>query len=86
MKKALIVVLVVLVVVTGMPVLVVGMGSMDCAQCPPGVLVMATACQAVLLLVAGLLVALLVLAFGAEGRRRGGRNRAAPLQRPPRLA
>lgn len=86
MKRALILLLVVLVVVTGMPVPMSGMGSMDCPQCPPGVLYMASWCLAVLPLVAALLAAALLLAFSTGRRRPAGRSRAAPLLRPPRLA
>jgi len=85
-KKALVLLLVVLVVVTGIPVPVSGMGSMNCAHCPPGVLFMATACLAVLSGAAALLAPALMLAFGTAGRRRAGLSRAAPLLRPPRLA
>ena len=86
MKKALLLLLVVLVIVTGIPVLVSGMGSMGCADCPPGVLFMATTCLAVLSGGAALVAAALVLAFGTPGPRRVGRSRDAPLLRPPQLA
>ncbi len=86
MKKALILLLVVLVLLTGIPVPAAGMGSMDCADCPPGVLLMAATCLAVLSGAAALVAAALLLAFGTAGRRRVGRSRVAPLLRPPRLA
>ena len=86
MKKALILLLVVLVVVTGVPVPMSAMGSMDCADCPPGVLLMAATCLAVLSGAALLVAAALLLAFGTARRRCVGRSRAAPLLRPPRLA
>ena len=87
MKKALILLVVVLVVVTGIAVPTTGMGSMECADCPPGVLLMAATCLAAVLSGAALLVtAALMLAFGTACRCRVGRSRAAPLLRPPRLA
>ena len=86
MKKALILLLVVLVVLTGIPVPAAGMGSMDYADCPPGVLLMAATCLAVLSGAVALVAAALLLAFATTGRRRIGRSRAAPLLRPPRLA
>jgi len=84
-KKALILILVVLVVVTGIPVPAAGM-SMECADCPPGVLFMAATCLAAVFSGMALVAAALMLAFGTAGRRRVGRGRAAPLLRPPRLA
>jgi len=84
-KKVLILLLVVLVVLTGIPVPAADMGSMECADCPPGVFFMAT-CLAVLSGAVALAVAALVLAFGTPGRRRVGRGRVAPLLQPPRLA
>jgi len=84
-KKALILLLVVLVVLTGIPVPAAGM-SMECADCPPGVILMAATCLAAVLSGAALVAAALLLAFGTAGRRRVGRSRAAPLLRPPRLA
>lgn len=86
MKKAFILLLVVLVVITGLPVPMAGMGSMNCADCLPGVLFMAAACLAVLTGVLALLAAALVLTLRAEGLRPTGRNRDGPLLRPPRLA
>lgn len=86
MKKVLILLLVVLVVLTGIPVPMSGMGSMDCADCPPGVLLMTATCLAVLTGAVTLVAAALLLAFGTAGRRRVGRSRTAPLLRPPRLA
>lgn len=87
MKKALILLVVVLVVVTGVAVPTTVMGSMECADCPPGVLLMAATCLAALPSGAVLLVAAaLALAFGTASRCRVGRDRAAPLLRPPWLA
>ena len=87
MKKALILLVVVLVLVTGIAVPTTGMGSMECADCPPGVLLMAATCLAAVLSGAALLVAAsLMLAFGTASRCRVGRSRAAPLLRPPQLA
>ena len=87
MKKALILLIVVLAIVTGIAVPTTGMGSMECADCPPGVLLTAVTCLAAVLSGAALLVAAsLMLTFGTAGRCRVGRSRAAPLLRPPRLA
>lgn len=86
MKKAFILLLVVLVVITGLPVPMAGMGSMNCADCLPGVLFMGAACLAVLTGAVTLLAAALVLTLRAGGVRGGGRNRDGPLLRPPRLA
>ncbi len=86
MKKALILLLVVLGVLTGIPVPAAGMGSMDGGECPPGMPLMAATCLAMLTGAAALVAAALLLAFGTAGRRRVGRSRVAPLLRPPRLA
>ena len=86
MKKAFILLLVVLVVITGLPVPMAAMGSMNGADCLAGVLFMAGACFAVLAGAVTLLPAAFVLTLRAGGLRRAGRNRDGPLLRPPRLA
>ena len=86
MKKALVLLLVVLVVLTGIPVPAAGMGSMDGGDCPAGMPLMAVTCVAMLPGAVALVAAALLLTFGAAGRRGVGRSRAAPLLRPPRLA
>lgn len=86
MKKALVLLLVVVVVLTGLPV-VIGMAGMgSCAECGPAVLVGATCTAAVLAAGVILLVALL-----AERLRRRNESfrlllRVFLLERPPRLA
>ena len=87
MKRALFVVLVVIVVVTGLP-LVMGMGPMTvCPECGPAVVARATDClpAAVLVLAAGFL-----LAFAGRLRLRAARPPAhlfgRVLERPPRWA
>jgi hypothetical protein len=83
-KQVLVVALVVVVVLTGIP-LVVGMPAADCAECELGVLA-AGACVAALLTAA----ALLAFATGSQLRRRRctftSRLVAGRLERPPRLA
>jgi hypothetical protein len=83
-KQVLVVALVVVVVLTGIP-LVVGMPAADCAECELGVLA-AGACVAALLTAA----ALLGFATSSQLRRRRftltSRLVAGRLERPPRLA
>ena len=86
MKKALILLLVVLVVLTGLPVPAAGMGTMDGADCPAGMPLMASSCLAMLPGAVVLMTAALLLTIGTTGRRRLGRSLGAPLLRPPRLA
>ena len=86
MKRAFILLLVVLVVITGLPVPMAGMGSMNGADCVAGVLFMAGGCFAVLTGAVTLMAAAVVLTLRAGGRNRAGRNRDGPLLRPPRLA
>ena len=85
MKKALVIVLVVLVVVTGMPILMGGMGGMAaCQDCGPAVLV--GGCT-LAVLAAGVSLALVMLVT-----RLRSRSESIPrllhsflLERPPRL-
>lgn len=86
MKKALVLLLVVLVVLTGIPVPAAGMGSMGGGDCPASMPLMAAACQAMVPGVAALVAAALLLAVCTAGRRALGRSRPAPLLRPPRPA
>ena len=85
-KKALVLFLVVLVVVTGIPVPAAGMGSMDGGDCPAGMPLMSATCLAIPPGAVVMVTAVLLLAFGMTGRRGVGRSRAAPPLRPPRLA
>ncbi len=85
MKKAFILLLVVLVVITGLPVPMAAMGSMNGADCLAGVLFMAGSCFAVLAGAVTLLAGALVLTLRVGGLRGAGRNRGS-LLRPPRLA
>lgn len=84
MKKALLVALVVLVVLTGIPV-VAGMPMADCAECDLGALA-AGACLFAFLAAAAAFAA----QRGSELRRRRfgllARLAASRLERPPRLA
>lgn len=79
--------LVMLVVVTGVPVLMGGTGLRGCMDCGTGVLNAAASCVAVLpgLLVLGLVVALMLLAVWAV-RVLAGLVGVRPLFRPPQLA
>ena len=86
MKKALVLLLVVLVVLTGIPVPAAGMGSMDGGDCPAGMPLTSAACQAMVPGLAALVAAALLLAVCTAGRRAVGRGRPAPLLRPPQLA
>ena len=84
MNKALVVLLVLVVVVTGLP-MVMGMSAMaPCADCGPAVL---AAC-AVAILAAGVAVVLALLAQRLASRRQMMRLllHAFVLERPPRLA
>jgi hypothetical protein len=85
MKKALLVALIVIVVITGLPVLM-GMGSMaSCTDCGPGLPGSAPCLAAVL--AAGVL--LLALMAGARVRKRGRSLPhwllRRPFERPPQL-
>ncbi len=84
-KKALIVVLVVLVVVTGIPFLM-GPGVGGCADCSTGVLAAATTCVAVLatFLTLAIAAALVLLAAWAAHALTGRVGSRPPL-RPPQL-
>ncbi|MEO5678731.1 MAG: hypothetical protein ABIS47_03585 [Acidimicrobiales bacterium] len=85
MKKALIVVLVVLVVVTGVPFLM-GPGVGVCADCSTGVMAAATTCVAVLpiFLTLPMATALVLLAAWAA-HASTGRVGSRPPVRPPQL-
>jgi len=86
-KKALVVILVVVLVVTGLPVVVMGMSAMaGCQDCGPAA-VGETAC------ILAILAAGAALAFALLSRRLGSRREAMPrllygflFERPPRLA
>jgi len=84
-KKALIVALVVLLIITGVPVLMPGMGGAHCADCGPATM----AGPMCLAIVAAALFAA-QLAAGRRARfapsRRRGRLADSSLYRPPRLA
>lgn len=86
MKKALVVLLVVVVIVTGLPVLMTMSGMASCSDCGPAVLAGSTC--AVAILAAG--VALLLAVFTQRLRRRAAVVRLLLhtflLERPPRLA
>jgi hypothetical protein len=85
-KKALIVLIVVLVVVTGLPLMAMGMGGMAaCQDCGPAVLV--GACT-VAVLAAGIGLALILLSLRMSTRRDSIRLllHSFLLDRPPRLA
>ncbi|MFP5319164.1 MAG: hypothetical protein ACLGI2_12850 [Acidimicrobiia bacterium] len=84
MKKALVVLLVLVVVVTGLPI-VMGMSAMaPCADCGPAVL---AACS-VAILAAGVAIVLALLALRLGTRRQAVRLllHSFLLERPPRLA
>jgi hypothetical protein len=84
-RRLLFIALVVVVVVTGLPVLM-GMGGMAfCADCGPGVLVSLT-CLATLAAV-GFVLPLLLARWARGSRYRGLRSRllAHLLERPPQL-
>lgn len=85
-KKALVVALVVLLVVIGIPILMPGMGGAMCADCGPAI----TAGQACALLavLAGLALAVALLAFRFRTRRDflWDLVRSLELERPPQLA
>jgi len=84
-NKALIVVLVVLVVVTGVPFLM-GPGVGCCADCGPGILAAATTCVAVLPTFLSLaIVAALVLLAAWAAHALPGRLGSRPPLRPPQL-
>jgi len=84
-NKALIVVLVVLVVVTGVPFLM-GTGVSACAACSTGVLAAATTCVAVLPTFLTLAIgAALVLLAAWAARALTGREGCRPPLRPPQL-
>lgn len=84
-KKALIVVLVVLVVVTGVPLLM-GTGAGGCADCSTGVLAAATTCVAVLATFLTLTItAALVLLAAWAAHALTGRVGSRPPLRPPQL-
>lgn len=86
MKKTLVVLLVVVVIVTGLPVLMTMSGMASCSDCGPAVLAGATC--AVAILAAG--VALLLAVFTQRLRSRTAVARLLLhtflLERPPRLA
>ena len=86
MKKAFILLLVVVVVITGLPVPMAGMGTMNSADCLSGVLSMVGACSGVLSGPVTLIAAAFVLTLRTGGLRRAGRNRDGPLLRPPQPA
>lgn len=86
MKKALVVLLVVVVIVTGLPVLMGMSGMASCRDCGPALLVGAACAVAILAAGVALLVALLMQRL----RRRTAAVRLLLhtflLERPPRLA
>jgi len=85
-KRALIVVLVVLVVVTGVPLLMGAAGMGGCADCSAGLTSAPTTCVAVLPMFFVLtLVAALVLLAGRASRVLAGRVGSRPPIRPPQL-
>ncbi|MFN2506072.1 MAG: hypothetical protein ABR540_17930 [Acidimicrobiales bacterium] len=84
MKKGLLIALVVLVVLTGIP-LVVAMPAMACQDCGPAMVVKGSGCAA--LLVAFSLFVLFAWELLRSRRERGlGLLLALGLERPPRLA
>ena len=83
MKKALLIALVVVVVVTGVP-LVVGMAGMPCPDCGPATLA-GSPCAA-LLVAFGLFLAVASEMLRSRRGRSLGLVRMAVIERPPRLA
>ncbi len=84
MKKVLLVALVMVVVLTGIPV-VVGMPMASCADCDQGIMTSAL-CLAVLASVAALFLAAATLRLRIASPQLQGRLAPFALERPPRLA
>ena len=84
MKRALFIALVIVVVVTGLPVLVGMAGMAECADCGPGVLLPMT-CLVALAGVAAVLPALLRSRFRLRDRRLRLALFTSAFERPPQL-
>ncbi|MFP5318213.1 MAG: hypothetical protein ACLGI2_07950 [Acidimicrobiia bacterium] len=83
-KKAFVAALVVLVVVTGLPLLMPGMGGAHCTECGPASAA-STMCMAVVAAAALLASVLARRRARLDAPPRRGRVAAPPLERPPQL-
>ena len=82
-KKALLVALVVIVVLTGIPV-VIGHGGMSCSDCSPSSVMSGVGCAATVPLAVTLVVGLLLIALRRRDDERCGLLLARSIERPPR--